>query len=1171
MRPVAVATLALELLLVLSPSAPAADEAAVALAGTRTHFSMAEPIEFAVLYKNDGGNAKSLPLEILHSDGSTVTIDVPFDVAAGKSQARMVTLHPNALKPGDYTTYIKTAGAAKPTAFMVARDEHPNAYMIAQWVQHQELPGTIAAKGGWMYFSSDFHSLHPRKPTPTDTADYYIAARMKPYALCVFGGGHQLDLDLHNDWGDPWVQRSIAWRMQLNALSNRIYPIAGLHCYDEPGLTWWPTEAVGDVKGDINPFAVPHQLEEFTKRTGKKLPVGPFAVTGPQYAKDMDGWLDFMEQRQKYLEQAWTATFWATESVEPRFITINQVSSSYAPGDTTDGVDTRQNRAYDVLSGHGGYSDAGYGTMFPVRSAEAFQGFSEGKPHFYLPTWGAMNWAQARNGVWMSWITKLEGIEYPPGPDYALAGGEGGYDGTNSVFEIAEINRRLALVGDVMRQIPKTPAPVAVLHSTRQDAWDIATLNSPKIHSGAAPYANIHRAAVDSCFFRVMEQGMVPNWIDEIEATDSTKGVEFLRRWKVIMCPRLTTATPAFRKVLEDYVAAGGKLIQFKGDGLIIKGSIVADHGFGDPSERWEEVQKDGGYSSRMYRDLGWRKWNNDLAPTFARDFADWIGEQPYRSSNHDIFLGVHKAGETTYLLFANNAQSQEDPRGVKAELIPAETTVTIPKGGPVYDVFNGGEVPIKNGKASLQLAAGDGACWLQVPPGIEKRGGLAIFPAIKTPVQEVQSGAFGARLYYPFQVRILDAAGDVLGERYCSTVPDSNGDSKTTVAFPLGYNSPTEGNVAELRRLDMPLPHTTRLPSGAWEGGDLATVNAGPVSIYFDDARSIVDLFAGKAIEPPYDKLNWDAKRVWNLDPKKFAVFGPDAAAKKIADALMAKGMTVEVNPKYEIKPFVREPGRGGAGPIFGLDNFENINAHAIVLPGSPLLKVSFDRGHINRPVTDTFPGPGRAYVQWGVSCYQPGWEDVFVQGDLDAGVAWLLDSINAKVEPKPTLLEAKIHAVEPKMTELSAKLAVGSEIKLIDTPVGVGASPDGKTTYVLLYGGDVAAYGADGNPQWHTQALLEGCNLAVSPKGDRIAVAGYPGLLVLDAKDGHVLGGHKAAPYEKGDVPPANKMLAAAWNDKGTLVAAGWAFPNPKALAPAVVLDADGKEVSRPKVQGG
>ena len=345
MRPVAVRTLVLGLLFALTSSAPAADEATVALAGTRTHFSMAEPIEFAVFYKNDGGNAKTLPLEISHSDGSTVTIDVPFDVPAGKSQARMVTLHPNTLKPGEYA--VRMAGQPKlelPAMFYVARDEHPNAYMIAQWVQHQEPRGTILAKGGWMYFSSDFHSLHPRKPTlsTTDTADYYIEARMKPYALCVLGGGHQLDLDLHNDWGDPWVQRSIAWRMQLNALSNRIYPIAGLHCFDEPGLTWWPTQAVGDVKGDINPFAVPHQLEEFTKRTGKHLPEGPFALTGPKFAEHMDDWLDFMEQRQKYLEQSWNATRWATDSVDPKFVTINQVSSSYAPGDTTDGVDTRR-------------------------------------------------------------------------------------------------------------------------------------------------------------------------------------------------------------------------------------------------------------------------------------------------------------------------------------------------------------------------------------------------------------------------------------------------------------------------------------------------------------------------------------------------------------------------------------------------------------------------------------------------------------------------------------------------------------------------------------------------------------------------------------------------------------------------------------------------------------
>jgi len=37
---------------------------------------------------------------------------------------------------------------------------------------------------------------------------------------------------------------------------------------------------------------------------------------------------------------------------------------------------------------------------------------------------GTRTWASMRNGVWMSWITKLEGMEYPPGEDYSLAGAD---------------------------------------------------------------------------------------------------------------------------------------------------------------------------------------------------------------------------------------------------------------------------------------------------------------------------------------------------------------------------------------------------------------------------------------------------------------------------------------------------------------------------------------------------------------------------------------------------------------------------------------------------------------------------------------------------------------------------------------------------------------------------
>ena len=92
-----------------------------------------------------------------------------------------------------------------------------------------------------------------------------------------------------------------------------------------------------------------------------------------------------------------------------------------------------------------------------------------------------------------------------------------------------------------------------------------------------------------------------------------------------------------------------------------------------------------------------------------------------YECSNKEVLLGVHKAGKATYLLFANNAQSKDNPRGLKHELIPAETEVKVPVKRAeqinenliirdvIHDVFRGTEVPVKDGKAKLRLAAGDG------------------------------------------------------------------------------------------------------------------------------------------------------------------------------------------------------------------------------------------------------------------------------------------------------------------------------------------------------------------------------------------------------------------------------------------------------------------------------
>lgn len=1131
----------------------------VSLAGTRTVFSMPEPIELAV-------TGSDTQFQLRHADGSAVSVNVP----AG-SGSRLVTLAPNTLKPGSYTAASGSGAEAK---FSVERGENANAYFTAQWVHHGGTAENAHAKGGWMYFNSDYVSLHSRAPKPGDLAEGYVAARMKPYALMILGGGHQLDLELANDWGDPWVQRAVYWRMNLGALSNRIYPMGGLHTYDEPGLTWWPVptgekDDKGNPKTEMSPYAIPHQLEEFKKSTGKEIPNGPFTKVAPQYATDMDAWLDFMAMRMKYLEQAWWANRWGTDDVHPAFTTLNQVSSSYAAGDVTDGVDASQARPYSIVSGHGGYSDLSFGTMQPVQSAEGFQGFTRGRPHYYLPMWYTHNWPSMRNAIWMSWTTKLEGMMYTPEQDFSMDNSNRGFYGSNTIFEVAEINRRLALVGDAMNKVPKTPAPVAVLLSHRQAAWDVAKGNNPEIAKIGVPhYVSPHRDAVSLCFWRVMENGIAPNWIDEEEAVQN--GGSFLKQWKAIMVPRLTTISPALKKVLEEYIAAGGKLVQFKGDELILPGATISEARFGNSALHYKEQEIDKNPPKGW--DLSWRAWNNAQAPGFSKELESWIGVQPYRTSNPDVLLGTHKLGAATYLLFANNAQSKDNPRGLKHELIPTITTVTVPAGGVIYDLFNGGLVPVRGTRAELKLPAGDGACWVHLPvaPGALK--GKVTLDKGNVVKIDVTWGKVGS---LPLRLRVLDPSGQKVDELFRATTPEKDS-TRFQMAYPLGENAASGAWTVEVSESLTGSKVLSKVNVGKPGKGAWATQNSGNVSLYFEDARRIRELVAGKAPQLDYSKLNWDAKRVFGVEPKKFAVFGPEANAERIAQALRGKGMEVAVNPTYAIKDFVREPGRGGAGPKFRLQNYEDIFAHTIVLPGHDLLKKAGDRGHINRPETKDFPGAGRAYIQWGKSAYQAGWENVWVIGDAEVGTKWLLDAIVGKQDDdgnSAKALTASASASAAAKTKPLRELSPAQQIKTPDTPVGIASSADGKTLFALQSDGAASAYDASGKVLWSNRELMIGSELSLSPRGDRVAVAGYPGILVLDTKDGKVLGGYRAAPVPSSYSRPL--MSRPAWNDGGTLVVAGWADnyrEAEKALTqlPTVVLDDSGKVRKELKVAG-
>ena len=469
--------LTLAALLLAATAAFTVDTFALSLTSTRTQFTNAEPVELSVLYTNDGGNLKNVPLAIRHQDGSQLTLAVPVSARRGQTQARLVAINAGILKPGQYTAGI----GDKSVTFAVHQDWNASAYFVGAWMQGNNDWQTAQAKGGWMYCNSDLINASVRQPRAGDLVEEYIAARMKPFAMCVMGGGHQMDLHLENDWGDPWIERAVIWKMGLAALSDRIYPMAGIHAFDEPGLTWWPTA-----------LTVPVHLEEFKRLTGKEMPSGGWDDSVTKYKDRIDDFMEFADMRLKYLQQAWYGSVWGVDVVHAPFTTINQMASSYSPGNVMDGVDTRMELPYRVVSGHGGYSDW-LGSWVPVISAVADHGWTWDKPHYFLPMWGYFDAPQMRQETFLSWSSKLEGMEYDPYHDWSLAA-DPTYISENCIFEIAENNRRMAMVGDVMSRMPRALSPVAVLLSDRQYAYDFANANYPKAQ--AVGYYSQHRDKV---------------------------------------------------------------------------------------------------------------------------------------------------------------------------------------------------------------------------------------------------------------------------------------------------------------------------------------------------------------------------------------------------------------------------------------------------------------------------------------------------------------------------------------------------------------------------------------------------------------------------------------------------------------------------------------------------
>jgi hypothetical protein len=189
------------------------------------------------------------------------------------------------------------------------------------------------------------------------------------------GGGHQMDLRPECDWSDPYVTRGGAARAVRRAMQDRTRGnVAGVHFYDEPGLTW-----LADT-----PHCIPTQVRSNVATFGKE-PID-FRKVDPKDPEDVKACRHWATWKLAFMDAAWTKARFGVSMVRPDFLSLTQ--SQYGWTAFTDGYYfSNVARNLPITSGNGGYDDYGPGYFNPSYYLELARARDFAKAEWYLPMW----------------------------------------------------------------------------------------------------------------------------------------------------------------------------------------------------------------------------------------------------------------------------------------------------------------------------------------------------------------------------------------------------------------------------------------------------------------------------------------------------------------------------------------------------------------------------------------------------------------------------------------------------------------------------------------------------------------------------------------------------------------------------------------------------------------
>jgi hypothetical protein len=779
-----------------------ASAAEIILPQNRQAYYSGEPIEIAV-----AGLAKGQTAAVELTPEKPGATSVKFE-AKGDGGTLTFVLPPRALAPNVYAIKLDGQEATKLT---ISTGVPRSTMLVAQ-------TSTRAPEGGANFVLGNafsFSHLDPqglpakehrgRRSLGMSSFEQAVAADL-PYICYMYWTGYVL----HKPFGDEksWASPSMNDAMRLLSFHTaqrlrRFGPLVrGLGGIDEPGLAWGKTPAGGMASG------FPNWDEQAW-----------YESRGWKYTQDIANqsdtdWMKYLTVRCNILAENYEQAKRDVKSVWPEATWSGDL---YAPLAIMDGTDPWNQRVNDVPASHVFFDFMGG----PLSTCAQMQIEKCHDPHSKL--------AHAMNG-------QLMGVQGKSKPLYHLLMNEmlaAGLDsnwwlntGNMTPEELVAVNGPAERMGPLFHEMTLADHDVALLWSFTEIGMrekeicakesakktgeqikllvpipDATDLPSQELATSAYEVGGVYAQQVIGLHQILRRAGYAPQVIHERLLPGGV-----LKNYKVLVLVGQTFEFPAdVRKAIDDFIAAGGKVVTDTSTKLKLEGSVTIAADISAAAIRGENVRREqakkaaGANKAELSRvTSNWEetKFHRDRVAA-AKAAMQQTPARPVFVSDEVCFVGErHVAGEGALVMVLNAQEELKETVGADGEFprynpVPKEATFqlsTIPAGSAVMEISGldwgqAARVELTDAPLSRQFGAGEMKLYLIAP---QMPSGLEVAAKAGQGQLQVEVKLQGVKMPWPFQLTVVAADERPLVSIYRAT----NVEGTFAVALPIGLSA---------------------------------------------------------------------------------------------------------------------------------------------------------------------------------------------------------------------------------------------------------------------------------------------------------------------------------------------------------------------------------------------